>query len=108
MLIAGAGLMAACLDASAFAQARSATATIAQPIPDDDEIVVHGRRNEQYRIPPALRQLPADRSERWRRLVNRQLGCEHVGPRGCGPNLLRILTINSGGDVRVGDKKGGE
>lgn len=73
--------------------------------PTEDEIVVRGQRNERYRIPPALRTLPAERSERWRQSVSRDLGCQHVGPRGCGTPVLPIFTVTGDGKVRIGQDK---
>jgi hypothetical protein len=73
--------------------------------PDQEEIIVRGQRSERYRIPPELRTLPAERPERWRKALNRDLGCQRVGPRGCGTPVLPIFTVTGDGKVRIGQKK---
>jgi hypothetical protein len=75
---------------------------------DPDEIVVHGRRSDQHRIPLELRVLPPERSERWRKATNRDLSCQHVGPRGCGTPVMPIVTIGADGKVRIGAKDSSE
>ncbi len=94
---AGLGLIASAASQSAFAQTESRQAGT-----NGHEIIVQGRRNDQYRIPPQLRRVDAQRSDRWREQVNRDLGCHAVGPRGCGPGLLRIVSVGAGGNVSVG------
>ena len=90
----------------------STTAAIAQAPKSDQhdsgEIVVHGRRSDEYRIPEELRTLPAERSERWRKQVGGDLSCQHVGPRGCGTPLMPIFTVGGDGKVRIGQKDGGK
>ena len=94
-----------------IALAAAASAAPAQPlktpVPDStrDEIIIRGQRSERYRIPPELRSLPAERSERWRKEANRDQFRQHVGPRGCGTPVLPIFTVTSDGKVRVGAKK---
>jgi hypothetical protein len=72
---------------------------------EQEEIIVRGQRSERYRIPPELRTLPAERSERWRKSYGRDFGCQRVGPRGCGTPVVPIFTITGDGKVRIGQKK---
>ena len=82
----------------------SAAALDVHPM-DPREIIVHGRRSEQFRIPKELRTLPAEQSERWRNPANRNVECHAVGPRGCGPPLMRIFTVGADGKTQIGEKK---
>lgn len=72
---------------------------------DQDEIIVRGQRSERYRIPPELRNLAPERSERWRKEANRDNFCRGVGPRGCGTPVVPIFTVTGDGKVRIGAKK---
>ena len=72
---------------------------------DDDTIVIEGRRkSERYRIPPELRTLPKERDMRAQSFDPR-LACAAVGPRGCGPPLMRIFTITGDGKASIGSPK---
>lgn len=82
-----------------------ASALPAQAIKTDvDPIIVQGNPSERYRIPEPLRRLPPERTERWRKQVDRDLGCQHVGPRGCGTPVVPIFTINADGSTQIGSK----
>lgn len=82
----------------------AAQALDVQP-PDPREIIVHGRRSEQFRIPKELRTLPAEQNESWRNPANLNVECHAVGPRGCGPPLMKIFTVGGDGKTQIGDKK---
>jgi hypothetical protein len=82
--------------------------TLKTDLADPEAIVVHGKRSEQYRIPEELRTLRPEKSERWRKLTNRDLSCQQVGPRGCGTPVLPIFTVGGDGKVRIGQKSDGE
>lgn len=72
---------------------------------DEEEIIVEGRRkSERYRIPPELRTLPKERDMRAQSFDPR-LACMAVGPRGCGPPLMRIFTITGDGKTSIGAPK---
>ena len=70
----------------------------------EEPIIVEGNPSERFRIPEPLRRLPAERTERWRNQVNRDLGCQHVGPRGCGTPVVPIFTLKADGSTQVGSK----
>ena len=106
-IAAGTALLSLALSAPAVSQSVPAldTATEVARQSEGADIIVRGRRSERYRIPPELRTLGPERSERWRKELNRDLGCQHVGPRGCGPPVMRIVTVTSDGKVRIGQKE---
>ena len=95
-----------------IAVASTASLTSAEPLKTPvtgaatDEIVIRGQRSsERYRIPPELRRLPTEKSERWRKEANRNFFCQRVGPRGCGTPVVPIFTVTGDGKVRIGEKK---
>ena len=71
---------------------------------DVDPIIVRGNPSERYRIPEELRRMQPEKSERWRKQVDRDLGCQHVGPRSCGTPVMPIFTIKGDGSTQIGSK----
>jgi len=73
-----------------------------------DEIVVTGRRDSRrYRLAPQFR-TAAGTGDRWRRSFAHDWSCRNVGPRGCGLQPDRLITVGSDGSVQFGDHRSAE
>ncbi len=94
-------------------QLRSQTAANAPaPPPPSDcsqaagQIVVCGRRgSDKYRIAPQFRPQEERPADARRAAIDPRLECRNVGPRGCGTELVPIITVAGDGSVRVGDDR---